>query len=311
MAQCMPFGPPRVGKTCLLHRLLDEDLPGTPTTTTTAGSGSESTDALSESKMIQIEIKMDEDSGSTLPIVVEDGKWTPVNTLKDEIALYMKSIQHQTEHNQSSKPVESSKSVEFESRDSIIDQSSTKDASTTKDTADDKKSSPTHVTSTVLDDAVITKHIEGMDMDLSHIQVLLNKSITIFFTDTGGQPEFQEVLSALAAGPTLFLLIFDLHQSLDSNYKVLYESSLNTYEPYDSSFTVREALMQCLSSISSYHIGQSCDFSQNQLMECSAPPTNVVSIATHCDLVSKEVYMQRLIKTLKNQLKYPPWVRIK
>ena len=302
----MPFGPPRVGKTCLLQRLLDEDLPGTPTTNTTAGSGSESTDVLSESKMIQIELKMDDDCGSAVPIVVEEGgKWSVVKSLEDEIALYMKSIQHQTEHNQSSKLVESSKSDEFQSGAAVNDQSNTKDTTTTEATGDYETSSSKHVSPTLLDDAVInaiTRHVEGKNVDLSRIQVLLNKSITIFFTDTGGQPEFQEVLPALAAGPNLFLLVFDLHQSLDSSYKVLYESSLNKYELYDSSFTVREVLMQCLSSISSYHIGQSRDFSLTQMMKCSAPPTSVVSIATHCDLVNKDVYKQ-VDQDLKESIK--------
>ena len=85
IAQCAPFGPPRVGKTCLSQRLLDEDISGTPTTTRTVGSGSLSTDVLSESKMIQIEMTMDDDCGSVIPIVIEeDGKWSIVKSLQDE-----------------------------------------------------------------------------------------------------------------------------------------------------------------------------------------------------------------------------------
>ena len=268
IVQCMPFVPPRVGKTCLFHSMLDETPPGTPTTSTTVGSGSLSTDVLSESKMIQVTVKMDDDCGSAVPIVVEeDGKWSLVKTLKDEIALYMKSLYHQS------------------AKSSVLQP--TDDQSDGIDTSENE----TEDNSLSVDDAAIdevTRHT--LNVDLSKIQLLLNKSMTIFYTDTGGQPEFQEVLPLLAAGPTIFLLVFDLHQPLDSPYKVSFESSSNKLEVYNSSFTVREVLMQCLSSISSYHIDQSHDFSQNQILKCSAPPTRVISIATHKDLVSDEVY---------------------
>ena len=288
MAQCMTFGPPRVGKTCLFHNLLDEDLPGTPTTNTTAGSGSESTDVLAESKMVQIELKMDDARGSTVPIVVEeDGKWSPINTMKDEIAIYMKSLNHQTKLDMS----KSSKPLTPEFTDDLQSDSS------------DAKVEPADTSS--LDDAVIdavTRHVREGNVDLSRLQLLLSKSITIFFTDTGGQPEFQEVLPVLATGPTIFILVFDLHQPLDSVYKVLYESSSKEYKVYDSCFSVRDALMQCLSSISSFHCGQSRDFSKNELMKCSAPPTKVMSIATHRDLVSKEIYA-KVDNDLKESIK--------
>ena len=43
MAQCMPFGPPHVGKTCLLNQLLNKPAPGTPATRDALGSAPNST----------------------------------------------------------------------------------------------------------------------------------------------------------------------------------------------------------------------------------------------------------------------------
>ncbi len=248
---------------------------------------------------------MDDDCGSVTPIVFEeDGKWSVVKSLKDEIALFVKSLQHQTEHNKSSKPdvtSDTSTATNATSKPDVTSDTST----ATNATSDYDTTSSKHVSSSLLDDAMInaiTRHVEGENVDLSRIQVLLDKSTTIFYTDTGGQPEFQEVLPALTAGPTIFLLVFGLHQSLDSKYEVLYETSSKTYKLSDSSFTVREALMQCLSSISSYHISQLRDFSQNQLIKCCAPPTNVLSVATHSDLVTKEVYA-KVDQDLKQSVK--------
>ena len=36
----------------------------------------------------------------------------------------------------------------------------------------------------------------------------LENQCTIYFTDTGGQLEFQEVLPAIISGPSIFLLVF-------------------------------------------------------------------------------------------------------
>ena len=88
---------------------------------------------------------------------------------------------------------------------------------------------------------------------MSPVQDMLDKSLTIFFIDTGGQPEMQEVLPALVAGPTIFMLAFDLHQPLDRLYQIRYESSISEVVKYESCCTVLEVLTQTLSSIQSFH----------------------------------------------------------
>ena len=137
----------------------------------------------------------------------------------------------------------------------------------------------------------ITDHVSGGKVDMGKVQALLDKSMTIFYTDTGGQPEFHEVLPALVAGPTMFLLVFNLLKSLDSLYRVTFECSSNQYEVYNSSFSVKDVLMQCFSSIVSYHDAQSRDVSKqksnlHQMADLSPPPTSVLVVGTHSDLVS-------------------------
>ena len=50
------------------------------------------------------------------------------------------------------------------------------------------------------------------------VEAFLKDSLTIYFTDTGGQPEFQEVLPALISGPSLFFVVFKLIDNLNQRY---------------------------------------------------------------------------------------------
>ena len=82
------------------------------------------------------------------------------------------------------------------------------------------------------------------------IQSLLDGSFTIYLTDTAGQPEFQELLAALVAGPSVFFLVFKLTDSLNDQYVVEYvKPGAKKSKPYVSSFTVKEVLLQSLASI--------------------------------------------------------------
>ena len=90
--QCMPFGPPRVGKTCLLKRLLDETPPGKPSTKSEASRDSKSTDVLEERKMIQV-VRMKHAPPNM--IISESGEWKQVDSLEDQTAIIIKSVHSQ------------------------------------------------------------------------------------------------------------------------------------------------------------------------------------------------------------------------
>ena len=88
--------------------------------------------------------------------------------------------------------------------------------------------------------------------DVKNVQPLFDQTLTIYFRDCGGQPEFHEVLPALVSQSTLFFLVFNLSEDLDSQYSVTYKTAENKVSVrYESSFTVGQALLQCLASISS------------------------------------------------------------
>ena len=76
---------------------------------------------------------------------------------------------------------------------------------------------------------------------------------TLYLTDSGGQPEFQELLPALVAGPCVFFVIFPLNKDLNSKYIVEYvrPNQKKCMKPYISSLTVQEDILGSLSSIAS------------------------------------------------------------
>ena len=300
ITQCMPFGPPSVGKTCLYHCLLDRKPPGKPTTREELGSGPESTNILTKRRMIQVNIHNPKSKRLDKAIVADEGcQWNEISTLQDEIALYLKAVHSQKKLHEtvSASPLPGNASKHI--NPNLAEQSTMPSSPVMRFNAEvDDLSNDSSSHSTVqLDDAIlnaITDHLKHGEVDLAKVQHLLDKSLTIFYTDTGGQPEFQEVLPALVAGPTVFLLTFNLYEPLERVYEVRYASSEDNYEPYESTFTVKEVLMQCLSSIVSYHDSQSEHCSQVQLSDASKyckitpPPTKILVVGTHSDLVSEK-----------------------
>ena len=76
---------------------------------------------------------------------------------------------------------------------------------------------------------------------------------TIRFIETGGQPEFQEILPALLSGHSISMLLFKLHEELKQRYQVEYVSEDCTKsEPYMTTSTVEDVLFQSLATIACY-----------------------------------------------------------
>ena len=100
--------------------------------------------------------------------------------------------------------------------------------------------------------------------------------------DTGGQIEFQELLPLLVLGPSVFFLVFRLDHDLNKRYMVEYvRSTGKTSEPYQSNFTVKEALLQSLASIASMgtYVNRG---------EQAALRSKVFFVGTHKDKVSQK-----------------------
>ena len=320
MVQLMPFGPPRVGKTCLLNRLLNRHAPGIRATRDSPGSGSDSTIVLDNRKMIH----------STF--VADGGDWKEIKNLDEESAFYIKSsTESQPVPKDSSDSVNESATPtvsvnrpitpshapvkELNSQISIAVHSPSQPQSVTKFNDEprlkagnvpvkpgpDSDTSVTHTGSNLLNEVLNSMK----NKDMTKVQKLLDDTLTIFYTDTGGQPEFQEVLPALVAGPTIFLLIFSLAKGLaclGTTYTVTYRAPDGESVPYESSFTVKEVFLQCLSSIASYHNALSRDVAlldSNTLVKTRVPPLSVLAVATHKDLLVDEEEMRKIDEELR------------
>ena len=104
--------------------------------------------------------------------------------------------------------------------------------------------------------------------------------------DTGGQPEFHEILPALITGPAINLLVFKLTEDLRSRYKIIYRSPIGESNPYETSLTHEEVIFRSLASIACLrqnNIGWS--FDEAPIEDKSEPVAFL--IATHRDQVEK------------------------
>ena len=104
--------------------------------------------------------------------------------------------------------------------------------------------------------------------------------------DTGGQPEFHEILPALITGPAINLLVFKLTEDLRSRYEIIYRTSAGDSKPYETSLTHEEVIFRSLASIACLRqntIGWS--FDETPIEDNSEPVAFL--IATHRDQVDE------------------------
>ena len=117
----------------------------------------------------------------------------------------------------------------------------------------------------------------------SKLKELIDEPWMLYITDTGGQPEFQELLPILVSGPSLFFLVFSLHLDLNKKFRVEYITSYGQAAvPYEAGLTVQEMLLQSLATIASTSV-----FRMVGGKKVIVQP-NIFFVATHKDLVSEE-----------------------
>ena len=121
----------------------------------------------------------------------------------------------------------------------------------------------------------------------SKLKELIDEPWILYITDTGGQPEFQELLPILVSGPSLFFLTFRLDMELNKRYQVEYiDSEGKSIIPYQSHLTVQEMLLQSLATIASTSIFRIVGDERITINP------NVFLVGTHRDLVSAEHLQQ-------------------
>ena len=113
----------------------------------------------------------------------------------------------------------------------------------------------------------------------------------VYFTDTGGQPEFQEALSLLMAGCNTVLIVLNLEHDLHSSPPLEYLPSLD--EPpiqYHSPYTVGDMLCQSLMSVP---IGEGREEEEEGTSEGMQNAASVFFIGTHKDTVTPQTIKER------------------
>ena len=127
----------------------------------------------------------------------------------------------------------------------------------------------------------------------------LKHALNLYFTDVGGQPEFQEVLPAIIAGPSIFFIVFKLPDRLDQKYRVQYVESLSKKSvTYESSFTVLESILQSLASIASMCSNVQVSCNHSKLIPIKP---QVVLVGTHKDQADAK-HIRKVQRELKECL---------
>ena len=129
----------------------------------------------------------------------------------------------------------------------------------------------------------------------------LDGSWTLYLSDVGGQMEFQELLPLLVSGPSLFFIVFPLHRDLNELFTIEYElPDGQRSKPYQSSVTLKESILQSLSTIAAMGTFIYKGVGKNVQLK-----PKVLFIGTHKDLLNpataveeikkKDCYLQQMI----------------
>ena len=319
--QCMMSGHPRVGKSSLLSRLTGRQL-SIPTDHSDATKESQGLQACGSTcvspstgvaeRIIRVTVKK---VTKVVAIVSQPGlEWEQITFDEEAIALLKSATKTHISRTLMTKPLALQSAIESESVAEMLSASTSTPA---ESEPQPEKSTSLRLKRFLQSDKrrVSTPTVPGFKAPLDifkealksekwgEVEAFLKDSLTIYFTDTGGQPEFQEVLPALISGPSLFFLVFKLIDNLNQRYRVQFVSSSQTSRPYESSFTVKEVLFQSLASIAS-----TCSYASYTSKKMVAIQPQVVLVATHKDQAS-EAQIRAIQQELKETLEKTEYYR--
>ena len=128
--------------------------------------------------------------------------------------------------------------------------------------------------------------------DLVELQRHFNKTWSLYLTNTGGQMEFQEVLPLLVSGPSIFFYVFRLDRDINKRYMIEYDCEDGTKaEPYKSSLTTLEGLLQTLATIAAMGT-----FIYKDLQRREVPlRPKVFIVGTHMDQLPKKTASSQIL----------------
>ena len=313
--KCFLTGLPGVGKTTFLKRLSEKIV-----NLNLAGEESCSSTGLEAPLPVCV---LDETQFSTA--VVSSKKWNIQQGNEDNAAV-MIELFHSTSLDEKEEMIEAfvpapSPQIKatVESIDSASDYLATANSSSNDNTAThvndthvvavvDEQSSPTapkpHVDS-------ISEYIRHVlqTKGLSSIEHLQNMSM-IYLVDTGGQPEFHELLPAILKGSALYFIFFslayDLYQKVSVCYRLPKGDTRSSDVTYDSSHSSMEMIHQLLSSFYSIHnreVEKGPDSNGSSLEEGKSHSAAVL-LATYADHLDGEDRQARLMEINQQLLKW-------
>ena len=303
IAGCLLNGPPRVGKSTFLCRITGRPLPQSDDSSETPSTGV-------SDRILQVVIKK---SSLTVAMAPEPGVNWQVITLSQEAAIMLKAIlsskpssvlQHHQSHMPSSqsslvltpKPVEDSTTVssELHSQPAATVEGSSLIAKSHQRIFKFSRHNKLHhrIPGYQVPREIFQRVLKSKEW--ASAEELLKQTLNLYFSDVGGQPEFQEVLPAIIAGPSVFFSMFKLPDDLDQKYQVQYVDSLSHKTiAYESSFTVLESILQSLASIASM-----CNYVSRRSSELVPIKPKIVLVGTHKDQAD-----EKHIRMIQRQLK--------
>ena len=149
----------------------------------------------------------------------------------------------------------------------------------------DTSDSPSYQVVSVFSTAEISENIKKVlsAHSMKSIKDLSLKN-SLYIRDTGGQVEFQESLTLLLNGPSIFVFVLrvdnDIHKKTIIRYRSPSEGIINEYE---SSISTVDALVQFLTSVSAIDITEDDRFQEEGVYKSYKPVVFIVG--THIDLL--------------------------
>ena len=277
------IGPPRNGKSSLMKRLLNQELP------------SSSTDVVETPQVTQVTFKKPTMSTANISSDATVFTWSELS-FDDEVVTLLKALSKNTDFSKGKTVTEELPTPKPQFEVDTLDVAS-EEMDVGKIHAGIERSSsysPTAAPAITfaqeipdIPEAKFKTHQEVFKESLqtgwSEAKKYFENACTMYLTDTGGQLEFQELLPALVSGPSVFFLVFRLDWDLNTEFTVHYShSEKGQAKPYLSSIKLKDALLQSLASIAAMGTF-ACE---GQQMEKLQP--RIFFVGTHKDKVSED-----------------------
>ena len=272
--KCLFAGPPRVGKTTLKKRLLKmiQNLITSGVVSPSGGLEKPISVTISETK--------------ECVTVVMESDWKPQQDLLDEAQIVLEAIDkshHQIPQTPGPKSPLPKHAPPTPIATTAVPSTSGQDPPTPRegevDTLDDAKK--------LMQEVLAQRGL--------HTIKDIEKTTTLYFMDTGGQPEFQEIMPVILNGPALHLVFFNLTINLDDSISIRFchQDGTDSMITYNSSYTGKEMIFQLLSSL--YYLSK-------QLSPDSK--SGAVLIGTHLDqLKDQEGQGEKKIEKINDRFK--------